>query len=198
MANVAGHDINFVAESGILGLLKDPHTLPFPIADVAAGTFGAVMQIMAALLLQQRCGEGTIIDHNITAFCSALAIPQWVHPGESKVGAAYVLDGHQPNYTVYATQDGHIAVGALEPKFWDKLLKHLELEDPDRETLEAIFNQKTTAEWENELSPLNVCVSPVRVFNDPKVQQLRADSVVLESVTMNGEPVKVPRLPFFC
>lgn len=203
-AKVAGHDINFLAESGLLGLLDEPKAFPFPIADIAAGTFAAVIQIMAALLSRQQSGVGITIDHNITSFCGALAIAQWVGSD-----AGFILDGHQPAYSVYPTSDGHLAVGALEPKFWNVLVEHLGMSDlahkgisgPDdaqrtRATLTQVFKRKTTAEWERELTSLNICVSPVRHFNDAAAASTRPNGVVLEGVTLGGREVRVPKLPF--
>jgi len=193
MAKVPGHDLNFMAESGLLGLFANPTTLPFPIADLGAGTFGAVMQILVAILKRQQTGEGSIIDHNVTAFCAALAMPQWVASD-----AAYVLSGHEPQYSVYETSDGHIAVAALEPKFWNALTKHLNLgQNASQEDLQRVFATRTTSEWEAELSPLHICVSPVRKFTDPKARATRPQGVFDPAVTINGNPVGLPRLPFY-
>lgn len=191
MAKVPGHDLNFMAESGLLGLLANPTTLPFPIADLGAGTFGAVMQILVAIMKRQKTGHGSIIDHSVTAFCAALAMPQWVGSH-----ASYVLSGHEPQYSVYETSDGHIAVAALEPKFWHALIKHLNLEqNPSREDLQRVFAMKTTGEWEAELSPLYICVSPIRKFTDSKAKLTRPQGIFDAGVTINGKPVELPRLP---
>jgi alpha-methylacyl-CoA racemase len=189
-AKVAGHDLNFVAESGLLGLFDKPGVLPFPVADIGAGSFGAVIQILAALLKKKASQKGTIIDHNITAFCAALAIPQWVGSD-----AAYVLSGHEPQYSVYETSDGHVAVAALESKFWKVLVGHLGLpENASREQLQSILTTKTTAEWECELGSLNICVSPVRKFGDAAALATRPKGVTVEGVTMSGKSVELPRL----
>ena len=58
----AGHDVNYLARAGVLGMMRDPTVLPVQVADICAGAFPAVVQIMAGLLRRSRTGVGSVID----------------------------------------------------------------------------------------------------------------------------------------
>ncbi len=122
----AGHDLNYMGDSGLLALSmgdeKRPTVPPALVADIAAGAYPAVMNILLALRHRDRTGEGAFLDismtDNLSPFMfSALAIGQatghWSGNGEG------LLTGGSPRYQLYPTNDGKVAaVAALEPKFW--------------------------------------------------------------------------------
>ncbi|MCS6979038.1 MAG: CoA transferase [Flavobacteriales bacterium] len=118
----AGHDINYMAESGVLaynkGATGQPVVPAFQTADIAGGSFGLVMAVLAGLLERQRTGKGLHQRVAMTSFTRHLAfLPalwEQLHGGLQ----GYLLAGNMPNYGIYATQDGWVALGALEPKFW--------------------------------------------------------------------------------
>ena len=144
MARRAGHDINYMAISGLLGLSGSDGTSPplpgFQAAD-AAGALQAVIGIQAAIIEKlmhsnksnrshSKRPEAQHIDISLCESSMALAVPALVNGlagGDTTRGVGY-LDGGLPNYQVYETSDGwYISVGALEPHFWAKLIDHLHI-----------------------------------------------------------------------
>jgi crotonobetainyl-CoA:carnitine CoA-transferase CaiB-like acyl-CoA transferase len=174
----AGHDLNYLARAGVLGMMKDPNPLPVQIADLAGGSYPAAMQIMAALVGRAASGQGVHIDVSMADSAHALlamAVAE-ANAGEVIHGGEHFLSGSIPSYGVYESSDGHVAVGALEPKFWAGLCQALDLPElamsgMDRgeegaratATLQARFREKTTAEWESFFRDHDVCVEPVRM-----------------------------------
>ena len=125
----AGHDINYIAMAGVLeqiAIADGEIALPnFQIGDLMGGTQGAVAGILAALLAAQRTGVGRFVDvsmahevlrHHVLAAFTLQAAGRTPRPGHD------LLSGGSPCYAVYRTADGrHLAVGALELKFWQVL-----------------------------------------------------------------------------
>lgn len=135
LAQVAGHDLNFLAESGILGLSGDaqgnPVLPPVLAADIAGGSYPAVMNIMAAIQSRNVTGKGVHLDIAMTenmfpfvywALGEGFGAGQW--PERNRA----VVTGSTPRYDIYATKDGqHVAVAAIEEKFWSNLCDALNL-----------------------------------------------------------------------
>ena len=125
----AGHDINYIALAGVLGqnaaLDADPVVPNFQIADLMGGTQSALSGLLAGLIGAQRTGRGRFVDvsmthqvwkHHVISRFEARAYGAPTRPGRG------LLSGGSPCYGVYRTADGrHLAVGALELKFWAKL-----------------------------------------------------------------------------
>jgi crotonobetainyl-CoA:carnitine CoA-transferase CaiB-like acyl-CoA transferase len=125
----AGHDINYIALAGVLHQVGptdgDPVLPNFQIADLMGGTQSALSGLLAALIGAQRSGRGRFVDvsmtrqvwqHNVVARFEARALGAPTRPGRG------LLSGGSPCYNVYRTADGrHLAVGALELKFWTRL-----------------------------------------------------------------------------
>jgi crotonobetainyl-CoA:carnitine CoA-transferase CaiB-like acyl-CoA transferase len=126
-ANEAGHDLNYIAATGLLDLqsgpASDPVVPPMLAADIAGGSFPAVINILLALRQRDLTGEGchldiAMTDAMFTFAWYALAIGQatgaFPKPGE------LMLVGGSPRYRLYPTKDGKlVACGALEQKFWE-------------------------------------------------------------------------------
>jgi len=130
-AGRAGHDLNYLAESGLLGTVVDgrgdPHLPPTVIADIAGGTYPAVVNILLALFRRQATGEGCHLDVGMTPNLSTLAYGylathagsgSWPVPGQD------LLTGGSPRYRIYRTSDGrHVAAAPLEDRFLGALLR---------------------------------------------------------------------------
>ncbi len=172
-ASHAGHDLNFVARTGILGAMRTPVPLPIQVGDICGGAWPAVAQILAALLARQKSGMGTCLDismsHNVAAMMMVRA-----------AGSTDYLQGDVPCYSIYETKDGHYAVAAIEPKFWNELIAVLGLPDLAncglstgeegagvQSRIAEAFAQKTNAEWQAIFDPLNICVDPVCLTTGP-------------------------------
>ena len=181
-ANMAGHDINYLAVSGVLSQLGRKEGPPYApanvLADFAGGGLMCAFGIVMALFSRQQSGRGQIVEANMvdgsaylgTFMRYALRTPAWDRPrGEN------LLDGGCPWYDVYECRDGgHMAVGALEPQFFKVLLKGLGLnwdqfaqrDDcknwPQMRTLFAsTFLSKSRAEWESIFDHTDACCTPV-------------------------------------
>jgi crotonobetainyl-CoA:carnitine CoA-transferase CaiB-like acyl-CoA transferase len=140
-ADVAAHDLNYVAESGMLALTKGVDGSPvLPaalVADIAGGTYPAVINILLALRERDRTGVGCKLDiamaDNLFALMywgigNGLAAGDWPQPGGE------LVTGGSPRYNIYATRDGRfLAAAPLEQKFWDNFCALLEVPEALRD-----------------------------------------------------------------
>lgn len=218
----SGHDLNYLALTGLLHLTGDPDGPPVQpggqIADLGGGALMAAFGILAALRERDRSGEGQLVDVSMSD--GALS---WL----AMVAARYLADGIPPTrggeqlagalicYRPYRCADGSVALGALEPKFWAALCRGLEREDligrqfdpPGSATqreLEAIFAGRTRAEWEAFAGEHDCCLAPVLGLDEALDSELvAARRMVVEldqpgvagPVRQLGAPVKLSRTP---
>jgi len=217
----AGHDMNYLALNGLLGLTGEAGGGPVQpagqIADVGGGSMMAAFGILAALRERERSGQGQLVD--VSMFDGSLA---WL----ALVAAAYLCDGSAPErgrlelagglvcYRPYACRDGWVTLGALEPKFWrawcdgvgrDDLVER-QFEPPGSEThgqVERIFLERTRAEWQEFAAAHDCCLEPVLGLDEALDSELvRARDMVVEveqpgarGVRQLGVPVKLSRTP---
>ncbi|MCL2656071.1 MAG: CoA transferase [Betaproteobacteria bacterium] len=179
LARAAGHDLNYVALTGLLSLsARDggaPIVPPTVVGD-AAGALGLAFGIVCALLDARASGQGRVVDGAIIDVLATLgSLVQWIR-------ASGQLDGPQPSpfhdspfYDVYVCADGkHITVGALEPQFYAQLLDKLGLVDVDpaaqydvqtwpalKVRFAALFASHPRAHWCELLESSDVCFAPV-------------------------------------
>ncbi len=181
LAQTAGHDLGYVAITGALfGMGQDPARPHFPanlVGDFGGGSTYLVIGVLAALLESRLSGEGQVVDAAIvdgTAHLNAMATGFLATGLYREQRAANLLDGGVPFYDVYETADGrHLAVGSLEPKFYDDLVRLLDIAGsaPDRNdptqhaALRALIGdtirQRTQAEWTDVFEGSDACVAPV-------------------------------------
>jgi alpha-methylacyl-CoA racemase len=177
----AGHDINYTATSGILGLNGERDGPPVPlgvqVADIGGGGLQPAVAILGALVGVERGGEGRWIDASMTdGAVTWLALAMAARgAGEPVAREDQRLAGRYACYRVYACKDGGFySIGALEPKFWATLCDAIERPDlfelqlaegPEgaraHEAMEQVFLSRTRAEWERKLAGLDVCCEPV-------------------------------------
>lgn len=183
-ASLAGHDINYLALSGVLDLIgaagEPPALAGIQIADLAGGSMQAVIGILLALEARHRTGRGqrvgvSMFDGSAVMMPIPIASLQAGRPVER---GSDLLNGGYACYHVYASAEGsYVAVGALEPKFWRNLCRELGCEDligeqfePDQSKLKArlaeIFVHATAEEWFARLGTKDCCVTPVRRLTD--------------------------------
>jgi alpha-methylacyl-CoA racemase len=180
-AQVAGHDLNYIAVAGALhGLGQDPDRPSFPtnlVGDFGGGSTYLVIGILAALLEARTSGRGQVVDAAIvdgTAHLNAMAVGFLGAGLLRERRASNLLDGGAPYYDVYATSDGkHMSVGALEPQFYEQLVDLLGIRDraPDRNDLAAYpelrkviaeaFATRTQAEWVEVFEGTDACVAGI-------------------------------------
>jgi alpha-methylacyl-CoA racemase len=181
MALRAGHDLNYLARAGVLGVTGPADAPPAvsgaQMADVAGGAQWAVSGIVAALFARERSGRGRVLDVSMTEGSvplAAFALGALFADGQGTPRGAHHLNGGIAPYQTYATRDGkHVALGALEPKFWQSFCEGVGLEPslealtPGahqarwRATLAELFASRTRAEWEAFAAERDCCLEPV-------------------------------------
>nr|XP_045249520.1 alpha-methylacyl-CoA racemase isoform X2 [Macaca fascicularis] len=130
-SRLAGHDINYLALSGVLSKIgrngENPYAPLNLLADFAGGGLMCVLGIMMALFERTRSGKGQVIDANMVEGTAYLSSFLWKTQKSSLWEAPRgqnILDGGAPFYTTYRTADGEfMAVGAIEPQFYELLIK---------------------------------------------------------------------------
>ncbi|CAO3608166.1 unnamed protein product [Cunninghamella blakesleeana] len=180
----AGHDINYLAISGVLEMLGRQGEAPaFPmnlLADFAGGGLTCVMGILMAIIERSKSGKGQVVDANLTSGTAYLATFPYLMRQKGMIWSGErgtnMLDGGAHFYEVYKTKDGrYMSVGAIEPQFYAALLKGLELEnDPDfaqqldseqwptlKKRMINIFASKTQLEWTQVFDGTDACVAPI-------------------------------------
>jgi len=202
----SGHDLNYLALSGVLGLTTDERGKPVipgvQVADLAGGMI-AGFAILAALLARERTGRGQYVDVSMfDVMLSMLPIPAAHHFAGNTipVGGKYVLSGAYPFYNVYETGDGKfMTLGALEPKFWANFCRKVERENlvsrqfdsAERrahlfEEVRAIFKSRTQAEWVDLMRDADCCCEPVLSMSKAfEHAQTRAREMVREAEGSN-------------
>ncbi|WP_331763595.1 CaiB/BaiF CoA-transferase family protein [Streptomyces anthocyanicus] len=209
-ATRAAHDLNYLAETGLLGVVVDrggnPPLPPTVLADIAAGTYPAVMNILLALRQRDATGEGCHLDIGMTRNLQLLAYGYfathqggggWPAPGSE------LLTGGSPRYRVYATSDGrHVAVAALEQRFWERLAHLLELPEEyldergqESAVMTAIADRigaRTADYWRKAFDGEDVCSVVVATFEEA----VAAGLVDIDSEDrLTGEGFDVGTLP---
>ncbi|WP_370281897.1 CaiB/BaiF CoA transferase family protein [Pseudooceanicola sp.] len=218
MAQMAGHDINYLGLTGFLhaiGRADDVPTPPLNIgADYAGGTMFLLFGIMAALWERQTSGRGQVIDAAMVDGASALmalvhsmiAMGRWSEARESNL-----LDGGAPHLT-YACADGKfLALGPLEPQFFAEMIARAGIDDAQRadqtdparwperrEDYAAIFRQKTRDEWTAIFDGTDACATPVLTWSeaaDHPHLAARQTFVVRDGVTQAAPVPRFSRTP---
>jgi alpha-methylacyl-CoA racemase len=163
----AGHDLNY---QGWAGVLHDtaPGWPPVQVADLAAGSLGAVTEILAALLARERTGAGARLTISMTHGTHRLASFRLAGDPRERM-----LTGGVACYRTYATGDGrHLTVGALEPKFFSRLCELIgrpelsgrqfaDEQESLADELAHVFSSRTLEHWLLLFDGEDVCVGPV-------------------------------------
>ncbi|KAI9285393.1 AMACR protein-like protein [Umbelopsis sp. AD052] len=186
-SKIAGHDVNYLAVSGVLSLIGRHGENPFfPVnilGDFAGGGLMCVTGILMAVIERNRSGKGQIIDANLTDGAGYLAsFPYYMRKNGfswTEERGKNMLDGGAPFYEVYRTKDNKfMAVGAIEPQFYAAFIKGLGLTESSlppqmdadhwedsKNKFTAIFGSKTQSEWTQIYQNTDACVTPILDFN---------------------------------
>lgn len=178
LATTAGHDINYIALTGMLHAIGDADpVVPLNLlGDFGGGGMYLAFGMVCALLQATRTGQGQVVDaaivdgvaHMASMIYSLRAAGVWEDQRQSNI-----LDGAAPFYTTYRCAcGGHVAVGAIEAKFWAQLLEMLDITDmpsqlsrPDwpemRARLSRVFASHTRDHWAAYFDQTDACVTPV-------------------------------------
>ncbi len=219
LAQVPGHDINFIAISGALHGIGHKNERPVPplnlIGDFGGGSLYLALGIVCALLEARNSGKGQVVDAAMsdgvaslmTMFHSLQAMGKW----DGNIGTSY-LCGAAPYYDVYETADGkYVAVGAIEGRFYNTLLEHLEINPaslPAREnsenwkairaTLAAVFLRHDRDHWSRLLEKTDSCFAPVLSISEAPNHphhQARGTYTHVDGVIQPGPAPKFSRTP---
>jgi alpha-methylacyl-CoA racemase len=182
LAQRAGHDINYIAVSGALWPMGRVGDRPVPplnlVGDFGGGSMFLALGVLAAVLSAKTSGEGQVLDAAmvdgsaslLTMTHSFINLGMW-----SEERGVNLLDTGAHFYEVYETSDArYVAVGAIEPKFYDELLHGLGIFEEElphqmdraawpmmKERLSEIFKGKTRDEWTAVFADTDACVTPV-------------------------------------
>jgi crotonobetainyl-CoA:carnitine CoA-transferase CaiB-like acyl-CoA transferase len=210
-AQRAGHDINYIGYAGVLdqiGTAGGPPVVPnFQIGDLLGGALAPLVGLLAAVIDARASGRGRHVDVAMTdavlahaVFPLAGLLARLAPPPRG----ADLLSGGVPCYGVYATADGrHMAVGALEQKFWILLCDTLGRPDlkpfhlafgakgeQARRELAAVFASRSQHEWIEVFERVDCCVTPVLHIGEAlDNEQLQARGMVVEA---DGLPQLAP------
>ncbi len=183
MAQRAGHDLNYIALSGILSMIGRKGQPPTPplnlVGDYGGGTMVLITGILSALFARGRTGQGQVVDAAMVEGAAMLATPifAFMAAGHWRGGmrGQNLLDSGCPFYDTYETADGrYVAVAPLEPQFFAALLEGLGLDkgwaerqydtgswDELRTLLTETFRGRTRDAWGEVFANTDACVTPV-------------------------------------
>ncbi|TAM24032.1 MAG: CoA transferase [Rhodanobacter sp.] len=179
LAQAAGHDLNYVALTGMLSLSahrgERPIVPPTVVGD-AGGALGLAYGMVCAILEARHSGRGRVVDAAIVDIVAMLgSIAHWIH-GNGQLGGDEPSPFHDsPFYDVFRCADGGcVTLGAIEPQFYALLLEKLGLADVDlrkqydhrawpvlKERLSTLFASQPRAHWEALLEGTDACFAPV-------------------------------------
>lgn len=214
----AGHDLNYLALSGLLsqiGHRKGPPVVPgLQIADIT-GAYHGVMGILAALIERGRTGMGKFVDVSLTEASASflvMALGQYATDGKPPRRGIGELNGEIPAYGIYETRDGrYMALGALEPKFWGAFLKAAGREDlmmegwesgeratKVKQQVEEIFKSRSQKEWIALLAEHDTCCEPVLAPEEAVNHVAHQARQTFSDLPFPGDgPAKTPRANLF-
>ncbi len=214
-----GHDLNYCALTGVTDQVGPRGGAPalsnIPMADLIGGSLTSAMGLLAALFDAARTGRGRHVDiamaDSMLAHAVVPMVTLAVH-GQTRPAGTDKLSGGLPCYAVYATRDArHLAVGALERKFWDRfceVIGRTDLQaqhqpadaaasDALRAELTEIIGSQTLAHWQQKFDGTECCVSPVlRLEEALQAPQFQARGLVIApqqegGATQIASPVKM-------
>lgn len=217
----AGHDTNYLALAGLLGLTGEADGPPVSsagqIADLGGGGLMAAFGMLSALHERDRSGEGQFVDVSMTDGALswlAMAAAAYLADGRVPKRGAEMLNGGVACYLPYECADGWISCGALEPKFWQAfcggvgrpdLLEHQFAApgSPGHAAVAEVFATKSKAEWAAFNDANDCCIEPVLNLDEALSSQLvreremvvELDQPELGPVRLLGHPVKFTRTP---
>jgi alpha-methylacyl-CoA racemase len=218
----SGHDMNYLGLNGLLGLTGEADGPPMQasgqIADIGGGALMGAIGILVALRERERSGEGQLVDCSMfdgSLSWLAMVAAETFASGRAPRRGQLQLAGSLTCYRPYACADGHVSLGALEPKFWRAWCEGVEREDlvdhafdpPGSDAHRAvseIFAGRTREQWRQFASEHDCCLEPVLELDEVLDSELvAAREMVVEvdqpgaeqPVKLLGAPVKLSRTP---
>ena len=187
MAHVAGHDVNYIALAGVLNAIGRRGERPLPplnlIGDFGGGGMYLAFGVVCAILQAKQSGKGQVVDAAMIDGALSLmagvfgmrAEGQWADERGTNA-----IDTGAPFYDVYETADQkHVAIGSIEGRFYQELLKRLGLENDDlpeqwdkagwprlREAISTRIRSRTREDWTRTFADSDACFAPVLSANE--------------------------------
>ena len=209
----AGHDLNYIGDTGLLSLgmgkTENPVVPPALIADIAGGAYPAVMNILLALRQRDVTGSGTHIDTAMTDNMFPFmywALGNYHALGISPVNSGETVTGGSPRYRLYPTADGFVVAAApLEEKFWNAFADAIGLEDEHREDdrdpqrviarVAEIIAGRSAADWAPVFAKADCCVSIVKTLEEALRDPHFRERGLFDAVLANETGETIPALP---
>lgn len=211
-SDMAAHDLNYIADTGLLALSRGADTAPTVppalIADIAGGTYPAVINILLALINRHQNDIGAHLDIAMTDHLFALsywAIGEGAATGSWPENGAALLTGGSPRYQLYQTEDGQIlACAALEQKFWDRFCELIEL-DPalrddaangqaTRNAVKTIIATRPAREWQRLFFGEDCCCNIVRTLPEALQDQHYRSRGLFDQLLENEDGAAIPAM----
>ncbi|MDO4661983.1 MAG: CaiB/BaiF CoA-transferase family protein [Tissierellia bacterium] len=199
----AGHDINYLARSGIMsfsGRKEEGLSLyGTQIADIAVGSMNSIVGILAAVNYRNLTGEGQYID---------VSMMDGLVPMNSLIGSQFLAGGNLPqregellnggsNYDFYRTKDDKfLSVGSLEPKFWKEFSNTLDIDAKDatdtsaKDEIKEKIKSKTLNEWIEIFKDKDCCVEPVLDLNEVLEDDHIKERELIIEMDVDGKKIK--------
>ena len=212
-SNFAGHDLNYIGDTGLLNLSmgKEDNTVvpPALIADIGAGSYPAIMNILLALRKRDLNKEGSYIDISMTDGLFTFmfwALGKGFSKNEWSQNSDYYLSGGSPRYNIYETKDKrYLAVAPIEDRFWNKFCEVIDLDitykdqkKTDQEIMEkvrSIIKTKTSGYWDKVFKKADCCCTVVKSLKEAVGDDhFISRNLFSKKVKINDETV-LPSLP---
>ena len=211
-AQIAAHDLNYMAETGVLNLgadgQGDPILPPVLVADIGGGAMPAVISILLALREAEKTGEGAYLDiamaDNLFAW-GYWALGEKAVLDKEPVPGGELVTGGSPRYQVYRCADGRwLACAPLEPKFWANFCSVIDLDEALRDDSRdpaatmaavcAIIAERSSADWRAAFEGVDACVTLVKTVGEAEADpHFRARGLFAGRMTAGS--ASLPPLP---
>lgn len=214
LAMAAGHDINYIALSGVLHAIGHPGRKPVPplniVGDLGGGGMLLAFGIVCGILEARQSGQGQVVD---AAMVDGAAALMGVFYGMKAAGlwtdqrGSNLLDGGAPFYDTYETKDGkYVSVGSIEPQFYTLLLEKAGIDDPDfqnqldipkwpelKEKISIVFKSKTRDQWCEIMEGSDICFAPVLSMDEAMAHPHNVERETFVKVGDVMQPGPAPR-----
>jgi alpha-methylacyl-CoA racemase len=214
LSDVAGHDLNYLALSGVLHALGAKESPPSPpltlVGDYGGGSMFLVTGVLSALWERERSGQGQVVDVAMVDGIGVLSQKIWAMRGVgtwSEERQANILDGAAPFYATYACSDGrYVAVAAIERRFFAELLAGLGLSATDvgdqydrltwsstRALIAGRVATRSRDEWAMTFEGTDACVTPVLTFSEALTHPHAIEREAYIELEGVAQPAPAPR-----
>jgi alpha-methylacyl-CoA racemase len=214
-ASEAGHDINYIALTGVLSAIGPRDGRPVPplnlVGDFGGGGMLIIAGMLAALLERAKSGRGQVVDAAMYEGAALLTSMMWGYIAKGRwkeQRESNLFDGGPPFYGTYRCSDGgYVALGNIEAEFWSDFLERCGVDDPDlrdyqkdetrwpelRKRLDALFATRPRDEWCAMVEGSDACLSPVLDWSEAPHHPLAKARGAFTEVAGVTQPAPTPK-----